>query len=549
MRELAERFGCKFQRCIFGRWNVLLVGPEGSQGVPEREGIDFAIGPVLDGERAETAASDRYLRVRCDGSTLEVSNDYVGSIPLFHSVKGDVVSNVLPVAVGASGIGVEDVDPQDLVGMLVLSHPVWDETAFRSIRVAPPDIHARFEPGRIPAFHRKRTIGTERRVISARTAATELAELNAMLVGDALNGRDVILPLSAGYDSRLILGALRSGRGCSRLKTFTYGPEGSIDVEAAREIAFRTGAQWNRIEMPCGFLGRRYLEDIGAIFGGHLHFHGMYQLEFIEETLRILEGDGWVWTSGFMTGVPGGQHVGLLSGDGGVLKRMRAFSQSRVMPWEKLLAGVPSLSDGVERLRRRLELAYDWIDGDDDQKIVVADLLTRQRHFISYYPRVFEWKVDEASPHMNPKWANFFLGLPPDMLRDRKIVELMFAMNMPDLAGVISNSNGLRSPNGRGTDLIHFGSLLLTRLGAGRLLPPRFRKNRMGFDLAASGKAGSAGFWPATPGSNEWDWLESLLPASMLTGMFDRALRGDSTAIDWMSRIQAVAYDIRSVLE
>ncbi len=549
IRELAERFDFELLRLSSDGWHVLLVGPRGPAEVVNQKTIDVAIGPNMDGPSAESAANDRYIRIRCEGRILELSNDYVGSIPVFYTVAGDVVSNILPVAVGASGIGIEDVDPLDFVSLLTLSHPVWDETAFRSIRVAPPDVHARFESGKPPSFRRKYTLCAERRVVGARTAAADLAELNRELVRDALDGKETVLPLSAGYDSRLILGVLASDDSRQSLRTFTYGPEGSVDVEAARELADRAGVQWNRINLPCDFLGRRYLESVGAIFGGHLHFHGMYQFEFISEVLRNFDCRDRVWTSGFMTGVPGGQHIGLLAGTGCVLDRMRAFSQSRVMPWEKLVEDAPLLSNGVERLRSRLQLAYNWIDADDDQKIVVCDLITRQRNFISYYPRVFEWIVDERSPHMNPKWANFFLGLPPDLLRDRKLVEFMFTKEMPDLAGVISNSNGLRSPNGRGPNLLHYGSLVLTRLGAGKFLPRRFRKSRMDFDIVASAKAGLEGFWPAIPRSPEWEWLESILPASMLCAMSDRALQGDPSAIDWMNRIQAVAYDLRCVLE
>lgn len=549
MRELAALYRYQFRHITWGGWTVLIVGPHGVGHAPD-DGIgDFALGPIVDGEQAESAASDRFLRVRIDGDVLELSNDYVGSIPVFHTISGDVVSNVLPVVVGASGVGVEDLDPQDLVGLLVLSHPVWDETAFRSIRTMPPDVRARFEPGKVPGFQRKNTLRSIRRIVGAKEAAAELADLNRTLIRGALAERNVVLPLSAGYDSRLILGVLGKADSGSALRALTYGPDGSVDVEAARELAARAGVRWDRIELPCRFLQREYLEKIGAVFGGHLHFHGMYQIEFIESALGRLEGDDWIWTSGFMTGVPGGQHVGLLSGGGSVLDRMGAFSQSRVMPCDQLLKEVPTLAEGVERLRSRLERSYGWIEGDDDQRIVVADLLTRQRHFISYYPRVFEWHVDERSPHMNPRWANFFLALPPELLRDRRLVEIMFASHMPELARVISNSNGLRSPVDHGRNLLHYGALVLTRLGCGGLLPRSMRKNRMAFDGIASARAGGDGFWPAIPRAREWEWLETILPATMLERMARRAGLGDPAAIDWMSRIQAVAYDIWSVLE
>jgi hypothetical protein len=57
--------------------------------------------------------------------------------------------------------------------------------------------------------------------------------ISALLV----EGRDHVLPLSGGLDSRLILGALLEHLEPQNLQTFTYGVEGSYDYEIGNSIA------------------------------------------------------------------------------------------------------------------------------------------------------------------------------------------------------------------------------------------------------------------------------------------------------------------------
>lgn len=85
---------------------------------------------------------------------------------------------------------------------------------------------------------------------------------------------------------------------------------------------------------------KKYLYKIGLIFGSSLHFHGMYQLEFWEQIRRFVKTDNPILISGFMTGVPVGQHISKLhiySSKCILTEAMNEFSQSKVFTDTELL--------------------------------------------------------------------------------------------------------------------------------------------------------------------------------------------------------------------
>mgnify|MGYP000081805853 CR=1 FL=1 len=57
------------------------------------------------------------------------------------------------------------------------------------------------------------------------------------------DGRPIVLPLSGGYDSRIIAAALHRN-GYPNLKAFTYGQTGSIEAKIGEEVASKLGIDW-----------------------------------------------------------------------------------------------------------------------------------------------------------------------------------------------------------------------------------------------------------------------------------------------------------------
>ncbi len=63
---------------------------------------------------------------------------------------------------------------------------------------------------------------------------------------DKLDGTPILIPLSAGYDSRLVISALKF-IGTKNLRSVSYGYENGFEVSTAREIALYLGVPWFRI--------------------------------------------------------------------------------------------------------------------------------------------------------------------------------------------------------------------------------------------------------------------------------------------------------------
>ena len=64
---------------------------------------------------------------------------------------------------------------------------------------------------------------------------------------DYANGRQIVVPLSGGYDSRLIVTLLKR-LGCSNILTFTYGVPGNKDSTYSKRVADALGLRWHFVE-------------------------------------------------------------------------------------------------------------------------------------------------------------------------------------------------------------------------------------------------------------------------------------------------------------
>ena len=103
------------------------------------------------------------------------------------------------------------------------------------------------------------------------------------------SNQEIILPLSGGYDSRLLLWCLRDK---SRVRAYTYGlsehQDQSTEVVHARLLAKHFKLNWQQI-----FLGEfhNYFDDWDKEFGLSTHAHGMYHFEFYKKIREHLKGE------------------------------------------------------------------------------------------------------------------------------------------------------------------------------------------------------------------------------------------------------------------
>lgn len=546
--DLASRHGAAFsKRECHGFVLLLVTATEEPAADPEASSFDIG------GVGCHPVEWDRFVRFSIDPEGVSVENDYAGSIPVFYSNRaGFVASNIEPCVYLATDSTLDDLSPENLYGFLRYSHFIWDETAWKHIHQMLPDSRYQFTAnGTLRSTTYLRTVrATQSRTeLSDELIADELYDLNRSLVVRALGDADeIILPLSSGYDSRLIYSVLANDPNLSaRTRCFTYGPAGSIEVESGRRLCELKDVDWHHVNLPCGFLTREYLQNISNIFGASLHMHGMYQLEFFEQLRRLF---GVVpsarLTSGFMTGVPAGQHTSVLQladSERSLTNAMNRFSQSQ--DWvDDDLEKMPIFSGKryLEKAEERFRLAFDRFDGEIHQKTIMLDVWTRQRNFISYYPRTLEWLATVVSPHMCAEYANFFLSLDRRHLANRKAVEMLFVRHYPDIARVASNSNGVGALGSRFVTGIFMASRIFNRLGLPNLLPRRFHNTPIEFDLTALRNCGKEAFYPLLADMPEIHrFAEMFGGQDLFRILFRSALGGDARAYARIVTLQAVA--------
>ena len=105
---------------------------------------------------------------------------------------------------------------------------------------------------------------------------------------DSLGSNRIILPLSGGFDSRLLAYSLKDR---DDVYAYSYGlsanQKDSFEVVKAQQVAKACNLKWKQIDI-IEFLKEKYLDEWYKLYGPSVHLHGMYQLEFYEKILRDL---------------------------------------------------------------------------------------------------------------------------------------------------------------------------------------------------------------------------------------------------------------------
>jgi hypothetical protein len=489
-RRVYGRRKIYFDRSSRGRFHLLIFGSE-------KQDFLALQGPSPYKNIYVGSEDDRHVLLKLSHEGLHLSLDWAGSMSLFYSEVGAeiMISTEHRIAHRWASSHGSIVDLEGVGNLIYFSHPLSSDTIFqglRRLRVGEALTLDLLE-GNLKVVHLDPLVssGTSKRK-DQDSRFLEFHELNNHLVKSALEKFDrVILPLSSGYDSRLVLaGAMSDPHLRRKLVTATYGPPNSIEVRAARNLADIAGVPWFHVEIDSGFLGERYLSEIGLKFGSSLHMHGMYQLFFWDKLSEQLSLADSALTSGFMTGVPAGQHLRKLNpffshGRRSLLGAASSFSQSKHWTSRSVeqMTGVKWTDKLAER---NLEYYLQILDQRDDVASMQFDIWTRQSRFISYYPDTLTLRAEVVSPHMNLQYPKFLWGLNQEWLNDRKFITEYFRRFHPAFSSTPSNSHQFSKFGGR----FQASAILLgrasARLGAENLVPKRFRDTLIEFDKVAA---------------------------------------------------------------
>jgi hypothetical protein len=480
------------------------------------------------------------LKISADGRHWTMWNDWLGSIPVYHTPigQGRIASTLEPVVVAAAGFSPDDIFLPALLSLFINGHFLSDWTLFRSMKVVPPDCVADWDD---PGFRCKRlwtvTPSQERWETGWDALIDEMYALSRQAITDALKTHSTwLLPLSAGLDSRLIA-AVAADSGVEAY-TYSWGSSEATDVIYARQIANALGLPWKRIDIGTDFLVK-YTRTWADWFGSAMHFHGMYQMSFLD----ALESEP---TGPILSGFLGEDLAGDSVRDLASLHRIPGSCQVQpdaYIHWSakelEALLRIP-VGGALEQIASEIQNQIDSARGAWFQKLTFLELWSRQRFFTYFQSVLSDYWRGVATPFLNRAYARFCLSLPRVALDYRRLQAAVFRRHYGPLATIPGTyADEPFIPTGRHLLKRRVADALPKPLRRGPLRGYGFAPLRMDVDgVQATGKAS---LWPIY---DAWECLAEWLDVSQITAAYDAtmACREDIKPLRKLQSVQTLAY-------
>lgn len=250
---------------------------------------------------------------RSDGSVW-LAVDIASSLPLFYHRTDMLVSDEAELIRQKAGIEPADISPRNLGEQLLLCYSMFDHTAYAEIAQVDIGQCVFLSRGRC----RKVFYYTHLQPIIPETYAQaydRYREANRRMADrmiQMLDGRQAVISLSGGYDSRYIIGILTEA-GYENVVCYTIGKKDSYEMEFAQDICRKTGYPWYGFEntpeiareQGSGYLDEYLLHANHHSALPHLSFY--YAVRHLHEQ-GLIEPDA-VFITGFCGDLPAGSFV------------------------------------------------------------------------------------------------------------------------------------------------------------------------------------------------------------------------------------------------
>ncbi len=356
------------------------------------------------------------------------ASDRIGSCPLLWSLNAEslLVSDSGPAMEKELGLGPSSVD-HDVASAFALSgYSIADRTVYHKVKLLGPGDYV----WRDEYEHGIETYATWRPVEGLDTASYQPSKLNELhermfdKLVSSLDGRPVVVPLSAGLDSRFIASGLKRW-GYENVVCVSYGIPDNPDATIARTVADRLGYEWHFIPYSNQMFRRAYYSDDYAEYMrfadtlSSVHFVGEYlmmaQLKeggHLDERAIIINGQ----SGDFLTG----NHIpaALLDGNRDPAQRMQtiisAFVEKHYKLWNSL-----KRTPHIDLIEALLEKEIENVGGLPDKLIEdyglyeQLEFINRQSKYVIGSVRTYEYFGHEwRLPLWDMEYLKFWEGAP-----------------------------------------------------------------------------------------------------------------------------------------
>ena len=340
--------------------------------------------------------------------------DWLASRPVFYDeVKNLVSSNINDVLPG-QGLEPLAISREGLYNFLDYGYSVFGQTAIESVRLMPP--HARIVNSgvRDQRIQLVEDADPVEKWLNYRLSESDVIELIRERVqaweASLPSNQEIVLPLSGGFDSRLLLWCVRDK---SRIHAFTYGisnkQEQSSEVVNARWLSEKYRLRWSWIPLQSF---HNHFDIWHAHFGISTHAHGMYQIEFYSKICAELPGKHAV-----LSGIIGDAWAGSI--------QTKEFNSAEDLCQLGHTHGMRLDPSKLLRYKRSTELRDKFFLNNREQlkdpRFQVVASMRFKTTLLSYLLEVPRWfKLDAWSPFLDIDIAMSMLNLPSHRRKNRQ---------------------------------------------------------------------------------------------------------------------------------
>lgn len=184
------------------------------------------------------------------GNSMFAAVDHIRSHPLFYGTLGEIFFLSDNAEWVREQIREEHIDPIAREEFLLTGFVTGQDTLFANLKQLQAGEYLVVKNGKIKITRYFKFLHIEPEQWNEKELFDELDLITRKSIQRLIeyaNGRQIVVPLSGGYDSRLIVTLLKE-LGYENVLTFTYGVEGNKESEYSKIVANRLGLKWYFVE-------------------------------------------------------------------------------------------------------------------------------------------------------------------------------------------------------------------------------------------------------------------------------------------------------------
>jgi asparagine synthase (glutamine-hydrolysing) len=215
--------------------------------------------------------------------------DKICTIPLFYTETSDciIIGNNAAVIKNNISLNNNNLDSSSVLEILMSGYTIGSKTIYRSMRQITAGEYVCLHSGHIYTEYYHTYSPWKVNLRSKSSLKRELTDvlLDVMeKLSLSIKGKQVIVPLSAGYDSRLVASGLKNA-GVEDVLCISYGRENSFEVLTAKKIARRLGYEFKHISYNSDYVRNYFRSKEFNKFNDY--FDRYSSVEFIQDNLAV----------------------------------------------------------------------------------------------------------------------------------------------------------------------------------------------------------------------------------------------------------------------